>query len=318
MRIAAYCFVAIFLCSCAKQPSKLPNSLPQAQMGHTIVHDENDNRLLFGGFADETIFSKVWGSSEQNWQVIDNATPVADRTWYSVTPFIGKNESLVFGGKTMNREPLDETWIWKDSTWRRYEGPGPSARSHHTAVFDRARNVIVLFGGDNNDTLLNDVWEWNGVSWQEINAQGPAIRAAHMSGYDPQRKLVIIAGGVAPDNETRLQDVWGWNGEKWQRLPELPSPRALGAASGDNDGVVLFGGWRDGFKPVSETLRLTSEGWQIIDGSGPPPTAAATLSWDEDGDVMILSGGMDDAFQALDDIWVLEDARWRRVGVEEQ
>lgn len=306
-------FLMITLLACgAAQPAVNVDALPVPQMGHVLIAKSQGKMVLFGGFAGETIFGSVSRLSDAGWQLVDESTPFADRTWYTATVYGRDRTVLVFGGKTMSRQPFGETWTWRNGRWRQFEGAGPKARSHHTAVYDSERDVVVLVGGDGGDTLLSDIWEWDGDAWEQAKASGPAPRAAHMSAYDPLGKQVVVAGGVAPDNETRLQDSWGWDGERWRQLPDLPSPRALGAAASDDEGMLIFGGWREGFTPVSETLRLTGEGWSVVTGDGPPPTAAAALTFDEHRRLLVLSGGMDEAFQARDDIWTFASGRWSK------
>lgn len=312
IRLTLISITLFFLIGCSNKLSPTPKSLPEPQAGHSITHDKKGNKYLFGGFAGENILGKVWRSSNSNWEVVDEKTPFANRTWYTATPFLDNQETVIFGGKTMSREPFNETWLWKNGTWQKFEGINPPARSHHTSVYDPARKVIVLFGGDNNKTLLNDIWEWDGNSWKEIAVKsGPSIRAAHMSAYDPIRKLVVVAGGVTPDNQTRFQDVWGWDGKQWHRLPDLPNPLALAAAASDTKGMVVFGGWSKGFKPVANTLRLTDKGWSTITNNSPIPSAGATLTLDKAKDTLILSGGMDSAFKPLGNIWLLKNETWQ-------
>ncbi len=315
-RYLFYTLGLLVLAGCAHQPSAFPNKLPNAQTGHAIW-SVDDDVLLLSGFENDKIFGSIWKFSNNTWDRVDQNVPFSDRTWFSATYFPTRKEVLVFGGKSLGSKQFDQTWIWKNGSWNEYLGKSPTARSHHSAIYDPSRDVIVLFGGDateNRSTgefeILDDTWEWDGASWKKIEISGPPPRAVQMAAYDPIRKLVVIAGGVASDNETRLQDTWGWDGEAWTQLPDLPSPLAFGATASDENGVVIYGGWQQGYEPVSETLRLNTDGWRIVDKTGAPAMAAAVLHYDQQRNAFFLSGGMNSDFESSDNVWELTTVGW--------
>lgn len=60
------------------------------------------------------------------------------------------------------------TWILDKSHWRRHDGLSPPRRKGAQMVFDPARSVMVLHGGDDGSRVLDDTWEWNGSSWRKV------------------------------------------------------------------------------------------------------------------------------------------------------
>lgn len=284
------------------------NRLPTPQSGHHILEVGSDHSVwLFPGFSGETILPDIHVFTETGWQK-KMVMPFADRTWYSATNVPDFNQVLFFGGKTMDRKPFDETWLWNGKAFSKYSGLGPSARSHHTATFDPYRKVVVVFGGDAGGNLLNDVWEWNGAVWKHIQVTGelPQPRAAHMAAFDPINKRVIVVGGVHSDNQTRFQDAWAWNGAMWQRLQDLPKPLAAAAMGSSADNVFLVGGWSQGFESINQVYQLSETGWKLIEQDF-GPRSFSTVSYLEYKDKLILSGGMDSDFNPRDDIQLLSE-----------
>ena len=303
----------IFLYSCltafiSQASEHASTRLPVAQMGHHLLQIGDSTSLwLLPGFAGETILKDIYVYGESGWQV-KSSMPFTDRTWYTATEMPHLKQVMLFGGKTMEREPFDETWLWDGATFERHESAGPSARSHHTAVYDVKRQVVVLFGGEANGAVLNDVWEWDGSNWKFIEVKGdqPEPRAAHMSAYDPFLKRVVIVGGVHADNQTRLQDTWAWDESEWMRLPNLPKPLAAAAAGTDQNGIYLVGGWSEGFEAVDDVYRLTDDGWHARDRSF-GKRSFSVLSFIQNKGKLVLTGGMTKDFTPLDSIYVIRD-----------
>lgn len=148
---------------CATGSSTLPTSpSPAARAGHILTYDALEGRVrLFGGFSGATSFGEVWEVVQGRWVRVSTDAPLLDRTWPTLAFDAYHRIHVLFGGKTMDRVPYGDTWLFDVKNWRPHAGPGPAARSHHTAVFDPSRRVIVLFGGDDNGHLFRDTWEWS-------------------------------------------------------------------------------------------------------------------------------------------------------------
>lgn len=305
--------LAIALTACtAPTAVEAPLPAPVARAGHAMWFDAREGLVLFGGYAGQQFFNDTWAARDRRWFPRLAEAPFVARSWQTLAFDPRRRMTVMFGGKDDARNAFGDTWVLvRGKRWREHRGPAPAARSHHTAVHDPARRVVVLFGGDAGGTLFGDTWEFDGKRWRQVARDGPPPRAAHMSAYDPVRGLVIVAGGVAADNETRRDDTWGWDGLRWHRLPDLPRPLALASAAGTDEGVVLFGGWSEGFVPVAHTLVLDMHGWQEADAAGPGARAGAAASFLPEDGVVLLVGGLDAGFAALGDAWLF-DGRWQR------
>ena len=74
-------------------------------------------------------------------------------------------------------------------------------------VYDAAREVTVLFGGD---TCV-----WDGVRWTSVaGAAGPPPRNVHALAFDPRRARVVLYGGTI--DQADAADTWEWDGARWQ------------------------------------------------------------------------------------------------------
>jgi hypothetical protein len=158
-----------------------------------------------------------------------------------------------------------------ESEWVFRTTNGPSARFAHGMVYDRARGVTVLFGGQtisNSVIPFNDLWEWDGArwtnrvpnsitngwvfvpgtGWQVTYTNFPVRRTHFAMAYDSERGRTLIFGGVgtSPNNSpVSLRDLWEWDGATWDfRGTNGPMARNYGSMAYDEKRhvTVLFGG----------------------------------------------------------------------------
>ena len=146
-----------------------------------------------------------------------------------------RRQIVLFGGLAASgpRENpwvvLGDTWIWNGSSWRKISDGGPEARYAHAMAFDRARGVVVLYGGATMTAAgetrhLEDMWQWDGDRWTEIRLSGspPGKRYSPGMAFDSARGRMVLYGGleVKTRNEVvTFDDVWEWDGVRWERIP---------------------------------------------------------------------------------------------------
>ena len=141
---------------------------------------------------------------------------------------------------------LGDTWTWDGSFWTQwYVSQSPAPRQGAVLVYDKAREEVVLFGGDGLSGRLDDTWVWDGQSWSEKAppASPPATDFAAAT-YDPESQMVLV---YAPSG------LWGWNGETWALVaPQVTPERSETAIAADlqRSKVVLFGGGARGGPPL--------------------------------------------------------------------
>ena len=176
-----------------------------------------------------------------------------------------------------------ETLIWR----RLAPTEAPPAREGHAMALDLGRRVIVLFGGQRDDTLsrgknvLDDTWEFDvdEFTWERkvvdkygvpLKGHPPAPRFAHAMSYDSQRYYVLLFGGTAGSAIAEyFGDTWTFDG-KWklrESLPDSPPPILGHAMAFDRMlGVsVLCGGKGDSAEPASWEW---DGAWRMTAGGG--------------------------------------------------
>jgi hypothetical protein len=177
-------------------------------------------------------------------------------------------------------------------------------------VYDEARGVILLFGGqDRNINLKGDTWTWDGTVWRRVARTGPPARVHHALVYDKERGTVLLYGGH--DGQKTLSDFWEWNGESWREIKEsAPGPRshhrmAFDEAQGK---VHLFG------NSDADGSAWTWDGskWEPFVGATPPQRMLHAMTYDAARRRLILFGGYAGG-QNLDDTWELIDDQWVQV-----
>ena len=190
-----------------------------------------------------------------------------------------------------------------DRTWTLVAQSGPSSRSVHAMVYDSARSVVVLFGGQNESGRFKDTWEWNGVTWTFVTASGPSPRTGHAMAYDSARDVTVLFGGHT--GSTALDDTWEWNGSTWtQRKPAThPLHRNLHAMvyDSESDRTVLFGGFVGGNEISRETWGWNGTNWSLLANTGPGRRHEHAMAYDSQRDQTVFFGGR--TFSVFDDTW---------------
>jgi YVTN family beta-propeller protein/probable HAF family extracellular repeat protein len=162
--------------------------------------------IMFGGRpyygTPHSADTYAWGAN--GWVKIASQGPEA-RAAAAMSTDTRRNRVVLHGG--WNRSGgtwwlLNDTWEWDGTQWLRMDVPGsgaPQGRSQPAMVFDEARGVTVLFGGNLNgphlSALRNETYEWNGREWRHRSTTGtPSPRLTTMV-YDPVARRILLFGG---------------------------------------------------------------------------------------------------------------------------
>lgn len=229
------------------------------------------------------------------------------------------------------------------SQWVLRSASGPSARYGHAMVYDSARGVTMLFGGeklsDDHSRYDNfgDVWEWNGANWRQRTTSSatsgwakatntgywypaydvPLPRGHHALAYDTKRARVVLFGGrsIPPDGVDAflfLADTWEWDGLRWQlRATNGPVARighsmAYDAARGV---TVLFGGFTDGQGYSDLVWEWDGNSWRSnAPSSGPASGDLGSMAYDA-WRHKIVYGPTSDGFVA-NHFWTWNGSAW--------
>ena len=186
----------------------------------------------------------VWESDGTTWSAQPGGAPLVQQLVYS-----DKLGKLVGLGSATPIGPLEVhaydrgTWTLLPST-----GPAPTALAGFGAAYDRARDRIVVFGGQSTVSAgiegTNETYEWDGAAWSNPQPVArPSARRASLVFEPVRRRTLLFGGGLSV---TPLNDTWEWDGTSWSRrsLTSAPEPR-LGAPMAFDEArrrVVLVGG----------------------------------------------------------------------------
>jgi hypothetical protein len=299
---------------------------PSGRMGAMAAYDPVRERMLvFGGIGVAGITSDVWALSltgELSWtELAPTGTPPDGRSMGAVVYDALRDRLVLFGGASGGTY-YDEVWsltLSETPAWTPLSPTGtpPIGRHLFTAIYDPARDRIVIFGGNDWSGLHGDVWALSlGAShWTELTPAGtsPTPRLGSVGIYDPVRDRMIVVGGW---DGSFQNDVWafGFSTGLWTELSPTGSAADLfaygtGIYDPVRDRMVIFGGTAVSGRS-NETWALSLGGtpnWAPLEPAAPPPGEMYLQSaiYDPVGDRMVVFGGSNDS-SFRRDTWMLD------------
>jgi hypothetical protein len=197
----------------------------------------------------------------------------------------------------------------------------PDAREQHALVWHSGANVLVLFGGQKQNSPLSFVdlddlhfYNPSATSWTSIAKSGstwPAGRRGSVNVWVPHLGSILLFGGVRGLlTQSRFNDVWllslntGGPSATWtERTPTGTVPPPLDNACAGYDPVarrlIVFGGEIASGEVSSATFQylLDSNVWQRDTPSGdlPPLRSYAQCAWNPSIQRLMLYGGQDNS-----------------------
>ena len=294
---------------------------PFPRQGHSAVIDVPRHRMVtFGGtMSTGSLFNQAWTldlKEEQGWVLLTpSGTPPAGRIDHAAIYDPVGQRMIVFGGwngSGVYFSGVSQLSLSGSPAWSTIAAVGtpPAPRSGHTAVYDAARNRMLVFGGVSAATVFNDVWALSlgaTPAWTLLTPTGapPAGRFGHTAFYDPPRDRMIVTRGAA-NGGLSFDDVWSltlsgapaWNPLAATGTPPIAWQRHSAVYDSHRDRMIVFGGYYFDGNPhrvnTSHALDLTgSPAWTPLATGGelPPGIAAHTAVFDEPRDRMVVFGG---------------------------
>jgi hypothetical protein len=106
---------------------------------------------------------------------------------------------VLFGGEDSGQY-VSDTLEFDGASWNKVSTlTSPPLRTSHALVWDKARNIAVLFGGGAaGGRELSDAWAYDGKAWRTLadrSANGPAPRRDAALVADEANKRFILFGG---------------------------------------------------------------------------------------------------------------------------
>lgn len=290
---------------------------PSARSGHVLLYDSKRERLLLFGGADSMTHNDCWAldlaAVPPEWgQGLPTGTLPSRRAYCQAVYDSLNDRAVLFGGadSVADGPPTGicgDTWAlpfpgataWIELT---PTGTPPSPRAAGAAVYDRARQRMVLFGGYDG-TVLDDAFTLSlGASpaWAPLVTSGgpPPARAIPGVIYEAPQDRMVMFGGY---DGASLNDVWALDlaTAAWTQLSPTggpPSPRQFPAVAYDppRDRMVVFGGNGDEgtvLDPLWSLSLGSTPAWTDLGGRRPPNRWDAATAFDPTRQIMWIQGG---------------------------
>jgi hypothetical protein len=189
--------------------------LPPGSHNPQIVYDATRDRLLWFG---SSTLNDTWAFrlTDATWYLAEPGSPIPVLMRHSAVAALPWDALVIFGGYSGRT-----TTLW-NTTWRlpmsgggafvpvATTGTPPSPRSGQTAIYDSARQRMIVFGGNDGTLRHNDSYALTigpTPTWSQIFSQNgpPPARELSHAIYDPLRDRMVIFGGSS--GATTYQDV---------------------------------------------------------------------------------------------------------------
>jgi hypothetical protein len=326
------------------QPVLAAGTLPPMTIDHAAVFDSSAVRMIaFGGreihnggidtlLHDEVSVLALSGTP--GWTAATPPQLPRGRENHSLVADASRNRLLLFGGRDSLGALRNDVWqLDSNRVWSQIVpiGTPPSPRAGHTAIYDPARDRMIVYGGATPDPL-DEVWalDFSGTpQWLPIVATGaPPGRSQHSAIYDPVGDRMVVFGGLgASVGADTLGDVWALplaNPTAWNALsPSGAAPRARYAHSGVYDPaghrIAIFGGKGRGGDERGKlndlwTLTLSDLAWHEVEPldlaatDRPRGLADHSAVFDVLRNAMVVFGGASDLTMLARVVWTYDFA----------
>jgi N-acetylneuraminic acid mutarotase len=300
-------------------------TVPDARESHGMVFDLNAGEVvLFGGTSSDGVELNdtwVYDPTANAWTELSpaGALPSA-RCDFAMTYASTRGYVFLFGGWD-GGACLGDTWRYfpSGSTWKRLTPVGkvPPPRRGTAMVYLPDTDKVILFGGKNGSTYFDDLWIYDPAAntWSVRQPAGgirPEARVDHSMVYDPVSKKVLLFGGN--DDATMFNDIWAYDpaANAWTDLGPagpLPPARYYHAMAFDTDAglAILYGGAAIHRMFLSDTWSYdpAANEWKDLTdyASVPEIRTDPAMTYDPNGQRMILFGGYSGAAYCFDDTW---------------
>ena len=301
----------------------VPNEAPSPRFDGTIAYDPAGKQVfLFGGQDAQGVKNDLWSYSlsDKRWTTISpTGLPPQARLGHTLVFDSARRRLVLFGGQASGF--FSDTWAYDIATnaWLQLarDSAGPTRRYGHSAIYDAARDRMVISHGFTDTGRFDDTWSFDlaANAWTNVSpAQNrPLKRCLHHASYDAANGQMYLYGGCSSGFGPCPQaDLWAFDLAKnsWTELTPKPSPTgrdhygmAFDAARAK---LVLFGGsasvalndtWE--FDPKLRT-------WLPATLDGAPPTARTrheSAAANDMGTLLFFGGSTSSGFS--NDLWSL-------------
>ena len=270
-------------------------AVPLPRSDGSIVYDQAGRQLfLFGGLVvfggqDTPALNDLWAYSLDRRQWVQ--TPVAGsrppaRFGHTMVLDAARRRLIVFGGQAAGF--FSDVWAYDIArgNWEQLsrDDAGPSRRYGHSAIYDAARDRMVISHGFTNAGRFDDTWafEFAGNAWRNLTPSGsrPLRRCLHHAAHDAANSQMYLYGGCASGaGPCPLGDLWSFDLDtnRWTERAGTFRPPARQwygmAFDTARSRLVIFGGSGGGLLNDTWEYDPITNAWQqpSLEGDTPAP-----------------------------------------------
>ncbi len=288
----ALLLAAATLCSAQPLSYTLLNAegtKPSPRFDGTIAYDPTGRQIFLFGGSDGVERNDLWTYSltQRRWTEIQASgeRPPA-RFGHTLLFDPVRRRLVVFGGQAGGF--FSDTWAFDIAagSWQQVSADesGPSRRYGHSAIYDAARDRMIVSHGFTNAGRFDDTWAFELATntWRNVSPPSgrPLRRCLHHAVYDSANNQMLLYGGCASGaGPCPLGDLWSFDltAHRWTEIasPTTPAPRDhYGIVFDDvRERVLLFGG--SGGGPLNDTWAFDTRAraWRQPALAGPSPGA---------------------------------------------
>lgn len=340
-----YCCAAEQQCLMSTPQDAVRCSAAPKRLRPAFAYDVNrKTSLVFGGVAEigQPPLATAYELTPATWSVVRGTaaqSPPAARYGSTLVYDDFNKRLLLFGGQVNDNLYFNDLWAYDGAAWARVTtgGQTPLPRALTAMVYDSARRVVVLFGGDTKPAanmgsqVAQDTWELNVTAspntWVLRNAgdvgTNPAPREGHAMAYDSMGKRVVLFGGTlaAQGPFVYSSETWAWNGNSWQLLvvTGAPNPRSYYGMAYDSarNVVVMSGGETNAglFQALGDVFELSGTTW--TKRSSPivvPGRSNHSMTYDANRKMTLTFGGLqNNLMDASNQLWGWDGSNWQQL-----
>lgn len=274
-----------------------------------MAYDSDRDRMVL--FSD----GGTWEFNGSAWSRVQFSGLPGDRLATSIVYNPLRRRTVMFGG-ILGLTAQNDVLEWDGRTWtRRSITVRPGARSGHAAVWDSARGVMEVLGGQSSP-LMYGALELGPTAWTQPVLEGPASPMRPLN-YDALNRRTLV---YDMDWARFRWTLWSWSGSAWAQVTPAgatPPFRDYTAMATDLSGNTLIFGGLTGSTPQSDAWVLRTDRWEALAAAGPEARYGAAMTYDSLRRRFVLFGGarMANGGQLVNDTWVFDlgASAWTRL-----
>ena len=235
---------------------------PAPRVDGTVAYDPGGRQIFMFGGLGPSARADLWAYSfDQNqWREVQPSGSKPSARFGHTLVFDSKRRRVIlFGGQAGGF--FNDTWAYDISAnaWTKLgpAGPLPNERYGHSAIYETARDRMILSHGFTDSGRFDDTWafEFATNAWRNISpsANRPLKRCLHHAVYDPTGGQMLLYGGCSSGFGPCPQgDLWSFDlaSNQWTEKASQPSPlprQHYGTAyDATRDRMIVFGGSGNG------------------------------------------------------------------------